>query len=69
MLNGKAMIIHLIAELIKKILYKMSQFFPKPYDRFGKNIKFKLDLSYYATKADIKGATGIDLSNLALKSN
>ena len=30
MFNGKAMIIYLIAGLIKKTLYKMSQHFPKP---------------------------------------
>ena len=31
MLNGKTMIIHLIVGLIKKTLYKMSQYFPKLY--------------------------------------
>ena len=31
MSNGKVMIIHLIVGLIKKTLYKMSQYFPKPY--------------------------------------
>ena len=35
MLNGKAMIIHLIAELIKNILYKMNQYFPKPHEPLG----------------------------------
>ena len=30
MLNGKAAIINLIVGLIKKTLYKMSQYFPKP---------------------------------------
>ena len=29
--NGKVMIIYLIVGLIKKTLYKMSQYFPKPY--------------------------------------
>ena len=29
------MMIHLISGLIKKILYKMSQCFPKPYEHFG----------------------------------
>ena len=34
MSTGKAMIIHLIAGLIKKTLSKMSQYFPKPYESF-----------------------------------
>ena len=67
MSNGKAMIIDLIAGLIKKILHKMSQYFPKPYDRFGRNVKTELDLFNYATKADLKGATGVDASKLAAK--
>ena len=29
----------------------MSQYFPRPYDCFGKNVKVELDLSNYATKA------------------
>ena len=35
MLNEKDMMIHLIVGLIKTILYKMSQLFPKPYKSFG----------------------------------
>ena len=69
MSNGKAMMIHLIAGLIKKTLYKMSQYFPKPYDPFGGSIRVKVDLSNYATKTDLKKATRIDTSNQALKSN
>ena len=53
MLNGKVMIIHLIVGLIKKTLYKMSQYFPKPYEPFGGDINVKVDLSNYATKADV----------------
>ena len=45
MLNGKVMIIHLIVGLIKKTLYKMSQYFPKPYEPFGGDINVKVDLS------------------------
>ena len=67
--NGKVIIIHLIAGLIKKILHNMSQYFPKPYNRFGGNVKAELDLSNYAIKTDLKGATGIDTSRLALRSN
>ena len=33
------------------------------------DINVKVDLSNYATKADLKNATGIDTSKLALKSN
>ena len=65
MLNWKAMIILLIAGLIKKTLYEMTQYFPKPYRYFGRNINVKVDLSNYATKADLKNATGIDTSKLA----
>ena len=69
MLNGKVMIIRLIVGLIKKILYKISQYFPKPYEPFGGDINVKVDLSNYATKDDLKNATGIDKSNLAAKSD
>ena len=44
------MIILLIAGLIKRILYKMSKYFPKPYEPFGGDINVKVDLSNYATK-------------------
>ena len=46
----------------------MSQYFP-PYRSFGRNINVKVDLSNYATKSDLKEATGIDTSNFALKLN
>ena len=35
----------------------MSQYFPKPYELSGRNINIKLDLSNYATKAELKNAT------------
>ena len=47
----------------------MSQYFPQPYEPFGGNTDVKVDLSNYATKADLKDATGIDTSNFAIKSN
>ena len=50
MLNGKAMIIHLIVALIKKTLHKMSQYFPEPYKPFGRDINVKVDLYSCATK-------------------
>ena len=70
MLNEKGMKLHLITGLIKKRLYKMIQtIWVKPYKSFGVNINVKVDLSNYATKADLKDATGIDTSNLAAKSD
>ena len=41
----------------------MTQYFPKPYEPFGGDISFKVDLSNYATKSDLKNATGIILLN------
>ena len=68
---GKAILIHLIAELIKKhvinILYKMSQYFSKPYECFRGNIKAELHMYNYATETSLKGATGVNTSNLATK--
>ena len=63
------MIILLIVGLIKKTLYKMSQYFPKPYEPFGGDINVKVDLSNYATKADIKNISHVDTSSFALKTN
>ena len=40
----------------------MSQCFPKPFKIFGGNISVKVDLSNYATKADIKNISSIDIS-------
>ena len=68
MLNENDMIIRLIVGLIKKILYKMNQYFP-PYRSFRGNINVKVDLSNYTTKSDLKEATGTATSNFALKSN
>ena len=47
----------------------MSEYFPKPYQPFGGNITVKVDLGNYATKLELKEATGIGTSNFALKSN
>ena len=47
----------------------MSQYFPKPYELFGRDINVKVDLSNYATKADIKNITHDDTSRFALKTN
>ena len=45
----------------------MSQYFPKPYKTFGKDINVKVDLSNYATKTGIKNISHIDISSFALK--
>ena len=65
--NGNAMIIHLIAGLRKKHIVQNES--PKPYRPFGGDINVKVDLSNYATKANLKKGTKVDTSNLALKSN
>ena len=62
-------IIRLIAGLIKKTLCKINKYFPEPYRAFGRDINVKVDLSSYATKADIKNITHIDTSGFALKAN
>ena len=47
----------------------MSQYFPKPYEPFGGDINVKVDLSNYATKADIENISHVDTSSFALKTN
>ena len=47
----------------------MSQYFPKPYEPISGDINVKVDLSNYATKADVKNITHIDISRFALKTN
>ena len=47
----------------------MSQYFPKPYEAFRGDINVKVDLSNYATKADIKNIQHVDTSSFALKTN
>ena len=61
------MIVHIIVGLIKKILYKMSQYFPKPYESFGGDINVKVDLSNYGTKKDIKKITHVNTSEFDIK--
>ena len=48
---------------------KMSQYFPIPYEPFVWDINVKVDLSNYATKADIKNISHVNTSSLPLKSN
>ena len=46
-----------------------SQYFPKPYEAFSRDIKVKVDLSNYATKPDIENISLVDTSRFALKTN
>ena len=70
------MIVQSIAGLIKKTqsnsidCIKISQYFPKPYEPFGRDINVKkVDLSNYAIETDIKNISHIATSSFALKSN
>ena len=45
----------------------MSQYFSKPYEPFGGDINVKVDISNYATKADIKNISHVDISSFPLK--
>ena len=47
----------------------MSQYFPKPYEPFSGDINVKVELSNYATKADIKNISHVGNSSFALKKN
>ena len=69
MSNGNDMIIHLIVALIKKTVYKLSQYFPQPFRCFGGNMNVKVDLSNHATKTDLKNVTHVDTSSFSLKKN
>ena len=53
----------------KRTCIKMSQYFPKLFRSFGANINVKVDLSNYATKADLKNVRHVDTSSFALKAN
>ena len=47
----------------------MSQYFPKPYEPFVGDINVTVDLSNYATKADIRNISHVDTSRFALKTS
>ena len=47
----------------------MSQYFPKPYEPFGRDINSRVDSSNSARKTDIKNIQHIDTSSFGLKSN
>ena len=48
---------------------KMSQYFPELYEPLVGDINIKVELSNYATKADVKNISHIDTSSFALNSN
>ena len=50
-------------------MYKRSQYFPKPLKSFGGNIKVKIHMSNYATKADLKNVAEVDASKLSARSD
>ena len=52
----------------KKYCIRMSEYFPKP-SNHKENRKVEIDLSNYATKADINNITHVDTSNFVLKTN
>ena len=67
MLNGRATVILLTLGLIKKIfLYKMN-YFPDSHTHSKNETAVDWDLSNYATKSDLKNATGINTSDFAKK--
>ena len=47
----------------------MSQYFPKPYEPFGRDINVKVDLSNYEAKVDMKNISHVDTSSFALETN
>ena len=47
----------------------MTQYFSKQYEPFGGDINVRIDLSNYATKANIKNISHVDASSFALKTN
>ena len=66
MLNGKASITLLIVALIKWYCYiKVSCI--SPYSYCKNKIEVELDLSNYATKSDLKNATGVDALQFATR--
>ena len=46
----------------------MSKYFPKPFKDF-RDVKVRVDLSNYVTKADIKNIAHVDTTHFALKTN
>ena len=65
MLSKNIIIIRLIAIQVKNISFYKMNHYTEP-DSQGRNkIKVQLDLSNYATKSEVKKATGVDTSDYA----
>ena len=47
----------------------MSEYLPKLFKSFWRNINVNVDLSNYATKTDLKNVTYVDTLSFALKTN
>ena len=45
------------------ILYKIIQYFSKPYGSYGENVEVKLDLSNYEKIACLKAIAGVDTAD------
>ena len=54
---------------MKILLLQMSQYIPKPFRSFGRDINVKVDLSNYATKTDFKNVAHVNTSSFALKTS
>ena len=67
MSNGKDVIIHLIVGLTKKTLYKMGQYFPKPYRSLVETLMLRLICLIMQQNPILKNAAGTDTSSLKLK--
>ena len=64
----KKLLVVFMIENYKRLIYKMSNYFP-PYSNSSGKIKVELDLSNYATKDDVKNITHVDVSSYASKTN
>ena len=73
MLSGKLIIINLVNGQIRKtfsqIVYKMSQFFPKPSERYDRNVNVELDI-YVIMQQNLtqKNVAGVDTSDFYKRS-
>ena len=59
----------MLSKKIKNKRKEMSQYFPRPYETFGRDVNVKVDLSNYATKTDTRNISHVDTSSFALQSN
>ena len=59
MSDGKVMLVLLTVGLIKKMLLCKVDYLPEPYSHNKNKRKIKLKLPNYATKSDLKSATGV----------